>query len=393
MKPVHFKGMLYPARKAFAILIAITLALSVSCSRSGNDGNKGRQRGAIPVLVAPVRAKDMPVQIEAIGNVEAFSMVAVRPQITGPITQVHFEEGREVRAGDLLFSIDSRPLESALNQMRANLKRAEAQMASARLDYERVSNLFANKIASQQAYDTTKATFDSAVATVLADSAAVSNAQVSLGYTEIRSPIDGRTGGLALKAGNVVKASDDVLVTIAQIRPIYAAFSVPEQHLSAIQSRMTTASLPVTASVPGVDTRPVGRLAFVNNTVDTNTGTILLKAVFPNDDNLLWPGQFIRLTMTLSNLTQAIVVPSQAIQSGQNGEYVFVVQPDQTAEMRSVNSGVTYNGETVLEGELKTGETVVTDGQLNLVSGRAVIVKTAGAGDSSDAEKPQGPGK
>jgi len=235
------------------------------------------------------------------------------------------------------------------------------------------------KIASQQDYDTAEAAFQSAAATVLADRAAVTNAQVSRGYTAIRSAIDGRTGNLAVKEGNVVKAPDDVLVTITQIHPIYAAFAVPEQNLPAIRRRMREAVLPVTAVIPGEDAQPVGKLTFVDNAVNTDTGTILLKGTFDNADDTLWPGQFIQVTLTLSNLVQAAVVPSQAVQTGQNGEFVFVVKPDETVEMRPVVTGVTSEGVTVIASGAKPGETVVTDGQLRLVPGAEVSVKTSGS--------------
>jgi multidrug efflux system membrane fusion protein len=214
---------------------ALAALLAAGCSRQSEAGAKAQQRPGVPVLVASVEARDVPVEIRAMGNVQAYSKVSMRSQVTGPITQVHFEEGQEVKAGDRLFTIDPRPFIAALNQARASVKRDEAQLLGARLTFERTSNLFQIKIASQQDYDTAEAAFASADATVLADAAAVSNAEVNLDYTDIRSPIDGRTGNLTVKAGNVVKAPDDVLLTITQIHPIYVVFSVPEQQLPAIR--------------------------------------------------------------------------------------------------------------------------------------------------------------
>jgi multidrug efflux system membrane fusion protein len=348
-----------------------------SCSRKPSGANQARNVGAVPVQVAKAEARDVPVEIRGVGNVQAYSTVSVRPQITGLILQVRFEDGREVKAGDLLFMIDPRPFEAMLNQARANLTRDEAALVNARLQFERTSNLFNAKIASQQDYDAAQAGFASAVATVLADGAAVTNVSVSLGYTQIRAPIEGRTGGAMVKAGNVVKAPDDVLVTITQVHPIYAAFSVPEQNLPAIRQRMAEASLPVLAKISGSSKSPRGTLTFINNTVDTNTGTILLRATFPNEDNVLWPGQFIEASLTLSNLVHATVVPSQAVQSGQNGEYLFVVKQDETVEVRTnLMTGVTTEGMTVIESGLNPGETVVTDGQLRLTPGAKVSVKT-----------------
>jgi multidrug efflux system membrane fusion protein len=278
------------------------------------------------VLAARATSQDVPVEIRGIGTVQAYSTVAVRPQITGPIVQVHFQEGKEVKAGELLFTIDPRPWEAALNQSIANLKRDQAQLINARLQFERTKNLFESKIASQQDFDTAEANFHAAESTVLADSAAMTNAQLSLDYTSIRAPIEGRTGSLAVKQGNVVKAPDDVLVTITQIRPVYVAFAVPEHQLPAIQARSSESALPVQAFAPGdADHKALGELTFIDNTVDTNTGTILLKGTFANTNNVLWPGQFVETSLTLSNLVQATVVPSQAVQAGQNGEFIFVV--------------------------------------------------------------------
>ena len=311
------------------------------------------------------------------GNIQAYAAVAVRSQITGPIMQVYFEEGQEVKAGDRLFTIDPRPFEAALNQARANVKRDESRLLSSRLDFQRTSNLFQSKIASQQDYETATAAFAAARSTVVADEAAVTNALIGLGYTEIRSPIDGRAGDLKVKAGNVVKAPDDVLVNLTQTQPIYAAFSVPEQSLPAIQRGQQAGPLSVTVSLPGEGTRRRGALTFVNNAVDMTTGTILLKATFANEDKALWPGQFIQATLTLSNLVQATVVPAQAVQTGQNGEYVFIAKPDDTVEMRPVTTSLTRDGATVILSGVQSGETVVTDGQLRLTPGAKISIKSA----------------
>jgi multidrug efflux system membrane fusion protein len=363
---------------ACAGLVPVILLFS-SCSRKTPGADQGRPGGGapVPVMAAQVMARDIPVQVHAIGNVQAYSMVSVRSQITGPIMQVHFEEGQEVQAGDLLFTIDPRPWQAALNQAEANLKRDEAQMLSAGLEFERTSNLFTGKIASSQDYDTAKANYDAMAGTALADRAAILSAQVSLGYTAIRSPIDGRTGNLAVKMGNVVKAPDDVLLTITQVHPIYVAFSVPEQNLPAIRRESREHVLSVEAVVPSETNRPAcGELTFINNTVDSNTGMISLKGTFANTNDVLWPGQFVRVTLTLSNLVQATVVASQAIQTGQNGEYVFAVKPDKTVEAVPVMTSLTYEGLTVVRSGVKPGETVVTDGQLRLVPGAKVDIKT-----------------
>jgi multidrug efflux system membrane fusion protein len=357
--------------------LALTALLAAGCSRQSEAGAKAQQRPGVPVLVARAEARDVPVEIRAMGNVQAYSKVSMRSQITGPIMQVHFEEGQEVKAGDRLFTIDPRPFVAALNQARASVKRDEAQLLGARLTFERTSNLFQIKIASQQDYDTAEAAFASADATVLADAAAVSNAEVSLEYTDIRSPIDGRTGNLTVKAGNVVKAPDDVLLTITQIHPIYVVFSVPEQQLPAIRQRARETTLPVKAIVPGDTNHPAwGELTFIDNAVDMTTGTILLKGTFTNTNTVLWPGQFVQVTMILSQISDAVIVPAQVVQTGQNGQYVFVLRPDETVEMRAVTTGLNFEGDTIVSSGLKVGETVVTDGQLRLTPGAKVSVKS-----------------
>ena len=356
-----------------ASVALVSAALLAGCSKESTAVKT--EPPPVPVLVAKAELRDVPVEIRAVGNIQAYSAVAVRSQITGPITRVHFEEGQEVKAGDPLFTIDPRPFEAALSQARANVKRDEARLLSARLEFERTSNLFQMKIASQQDYDTVHASFSAARSTVIADDAAVTNALTSLSYTEIRSPMDARTGDLKVKAGNVVKAPDDVLVNLAQIHPIHAAFSVPERNLPAIQRRMREATLPVTAKVAGAENSARGELTFVNNAVDMNTGTILLKAIFANEDNALWPGQFVQVSLALSNLVQATVVPAQSVQMGQGGEYVFVAKSDGTVELRPVKTSITLDGMTVILSGVQSGESVVTDGQLRLTPGARISIK------------------
>lgn len=362
-----------PALCVMALLLA-------SCSRRAPGAGRrgpGASSGPVPVLVARAAARNVPVEVQAIGKVQAYSAVAVRSQITGKIAAVHFREGQEVRAGDLLFTLDSRPWQAALNQAQADCKRDEARLASARLEFERTKNLFDGKIASQQDYDTAEAAYQALKATVLADKAAISNAQVNLEYTEIRSPIAGRTGNLTIKAGNVVKAPDDILLSITQVHPIYVAFAVPEQNLPAIRRQARRGALRVIASAPGDDSEAVqGELSFIDNTVDTNTGTILLKGTFANTNDLLWPGQFVEVSLTLSNLVDATVIASQAVQTGQNGEFVFVVKPDDSVEARPVETSIAYDGQIVVVRGVKPGETVVTDGQLRLVPGAKVSVQS-----------------
>jgi multidrug efflux system membrane fusion protein len=351
------------------------LALAVGCS----PAKPGKVAAPVPVLTAKAVVKSVPVEIDPppVGHVTPVSSVTVRPQIGGVISQVSFQEGQEVKKGDLLFTIDPRPSQAALEQARANLQRDTAQMENAKIQFARDEKLFAQKLISQDEYDTSKAALDGLTGTVAADQAGVTNAELNLEYTEIRSPIDGRTGSLQFHEGNVVKSPDDVLLTINQIHPIYAQFAVPERFFPEIRAQMRDHALAVTASYENMPGRPPqGTLTFVNNTVDATTGTIQLKATFPNEDGALWPGQFVNVTLTLSELTNAVVVPTQAVQTGQTGQFVYVVKPDQTVEERAVTTSIEHDGETVVEKGLRAGETVVTDGQLRLAPGVKVSEKT-----------------
>jgi len=343
---------------AFALALAI---LSGGCSG-------GAQKGAAsaPVLVAKAITTNVPVQIQPqpVGHVMAYSTVTIRPQIGGILQQVHFKEGSEVESNALLFTIDSRPAQAVLARDKAQLENATAQ-------FNRDQKLLEAKIESQDQFDISKANRDTLAATVQSD-------ELNLSFTEIRAPFDGVTGSLQFHEGNVVKAPDDTLLTINRIRPIYVQFGVPEQYLPEIRKQMLEHTLKVIASHENMDTNPPqGELTFVDNTVDTSTGMIQLKATFPNENGGLWPGQFVTVSLTLSELTDIVGVPSQAVQTGQNGQFIYVVKPDQTVEERPVTTGITYDGQTVIEKGLKAGETVVTDGQLRLSPGAVVNVKSA----------------
>jgi multidrug efflux system membrane fusion protein len=333
------------------------------------------------VLVAKVFATNVPVQIDPppVGHVMPVSTVTVHSQIGGIINTVHFKEGDEVKSNALLFTIDPRPTQAALDQARANLERDSGQLEYQKANYARDQKLLAAKIISQDQFDTDTASRDAALGTVAADKAAITNAMLNLEFTEIRAPIDGKTGSLQAYAGNVVKAPDDILLMINQIHPIYVQFAVPEQFLPEIQKQMREKTLKVSVTFQNMTVPPPqGDLTFVDNAVDMTTGTILLKATFPNDDDALWPGQFVNVTLTLSELTNAVVVPSQAVQVGQSGQFIYVVNADQTVEMRPVQTGITFNNKTVVTKGLKVGETVVTDGQLRLAPKMKVTVKTSG---------------
>jgi multidrug efflux system membrane fusion protein len=383
------------------------------------------------VGVAVAERRPVPVTLVAVGNVQAYTTVSVKSQIAGQLVQVHFKEGEEVARGDLLFTIDQRPLQASVRQVeanvakdraqlrqmeasvaqkqaevtqaQANLERDLAQLDNARLQEERYRELIRRELIAREQYDQIRTNFSAMQATVQADRAAVENARASaraaeatvenahaaiaaneamldtarlqLAYTTIRAPMAGRTGNLLVQPGNVVKGNDDTpLVVIAQVRPIYVSFSVPEQHLAEIRRFLAQGRVPVEATLDGGRQRAGGALTFVNNTVDPSTGTIQLKATFPNDDNALWPGQFVDVALTLTT-EQAVVVPAQAVQAGQHGTFVFVVKPDLTVESRPVKVGRRLGGERVVEQGLVGGDRVVTDGQLRLIPGATVDIK------------------
>jgi multidrug efflux system membrane fusion protein len=330
----------------------------------------------VPVTIATVREKTVPVEVQAIGNVEAYSTVSVRAQLAGEVERVLFKEGQEVKEGDLLFTLDARPYQATLRQLEANLARDQAQLENARAQAERYTKLFQEGVVSKEQYDSFRTNADALAAMLRADQAAIEKAKVDLGYCSIQSPLEGRTGSLLVHPGNVVKANETVLVVINQVTPIYVSFSVPEQNLPEIKKRMAAGSLAVGAIIPNDESNPVeGTLTFVDNTVDNTTGTIRLKGTFANTERRLWPGQFANVVLRLTSRPNAVVVPSQAVQTGQAGQYVFVIKPDLTAESRPVVSGSTVGGETVIEKGLQPGETVVTDGQLRLAPGMKVEVK------------------
>ena len=331
----------------------------------------------VPVAAGIVIQKTVPVQIRAIGNVEAYSTVSVKSQIGGILTHVHFREGQDVSKGALLFTIDPRPYEAALKQAEANLAKDTAQLDNAREEVRRYAELAKKGYVAQEQYDQIRTNAASFEATVNADNAVVENARLQLKYCYIYSPITGRTGNLISNEGNLIKANADTsMVIINQIRPIYVTFSVPEQYLSEIKKYMSGGKVKVQAFITkGGDNPEEGILTFVDNTVDVVTGTIKLKATFANKEKRLWPGQFVDVVMVLTTQPNAVVVPTQSIQAGQKGQYVFVIKNDLTVEDRPVTVGRTLNSETVIDKGLRAGEKVVTDGQLRLVPGAKVQIK------------------
>jgi multidrug efflux system membrane fusion protein len=330
------------------VLIAL-IACGLLSSCSGSKAAPARAT-AVPILAAAVEQKDVPLQVKAIGAVEAYSNVSVKTQVTGELIGVHFKEGQDVRKGQLLFSLDKRPFEAALKQAQGMLARDQAQAANARAQAKRYQSLNQAGVVSGEGYEQMQSNADALDAAVLADQAAVENARVQLVYCTIYSPIDGHTGPLLIHQGNMIKANDTpFLVSINQVQPIYTTFTVPEQNLADIKRFSNQGKLRVQAFIPNDPRGPAsGWLSFIDNTVDQATGTIKLKAEFVNADRQLWPGQFVDVVLTLAQQPNAIVVPSQAIQNGQTGQFVFVIKPDMTVEARPVTIDRSTDGQAVI---------------------------------------------
>jgi multidrug efflux system membrane fusion protein len=398
------------SRAALAPLLLVCLT---GCMQQA--GKNSRAKGGVPptpVTVAQAQARDIPIQVRQIGSVEPVAVIAVKAQISGELNQVFFKEGQDIKKGDQLFEIDPRPYQQAVDQAQAalqkdialvaqaeaNLARDRASAANAKQQAKRYDQLATEGVISKDQNDTYQTTsqvsdeavradqaaINSAQASVVADRSAIETAKLNLSYCFIRSPIDGRAGSLLLQAGNLVKANDTTaLVNINQLQPVYVTFSAPEQLLPEIRRYNAQHTLAVTGTgVANGAVTATGQLSFIDNTVDSTTGTIKLKATFPNTDHALWPGQFITVVMTLRTLDHATVVPSEAIQSGQKGQFAFVVKPDQTVETRPVTVGQTIDNQIVVESGISPGETVVTDGQLRLFPGAHIRIAPAAKADA-----------
>ena len=432
-----------------AALLLLLAASAAACSGGNAESKQPPKRPPVPVAVAAVERKSIPLQIQAIGTVEAYQVVSVRGQVGGELMRVHIKEGQDVHKGDLLFTIDPRTYEAALaqaqatlakdqgqvqqaraalqrdiarvSQSRAALVRDQAQAKNAEVQERRYRDLLKRELIAQEQYDQIKTTYESLAATVRADEADVAsaeetvradeanvrsaeqivkadealvdNARVQLGYTTIRSPIDGRTGSLQLNLGNVVRSggtSDSTLLVINQVQPVYVSFTVPQQQLPQIKRYMAGGTLAVEAVASGESRSERGTVTFIDNAVDQNTGTIRLKATFANAERRLWPGQFVNVALTLAVEPDAIVVPAQALQTGQQGAFVFVVKPDSTVEARRVVVARTQGSESVIASGLAPGESVVTDGQPRLVQGAKVEVRSP-TGRQAGGERGVGP--
>jgi len=360
---------------------------SAGAQLQGRGGGRSRGGDVVPVTVATSIEKNVPVQIRAVGNVEPYSTVSIKSQVTGVIMQAHFKEGQDVKKNQLLFTIDPRPLEAALKQAEANLARDMAQLNNSREQVKRYAELVEKQYVSREQYDQIKTTADATEAVVASDKAAVENARVQLSYCYIYSPVNGRVGTLLVNEGNLVRSNDGTpLLIINQLVPIYVTFSVPEQYLSDIKRRLAEGKLNVDASFPAGEQPERGNLAFIDNAVDRTTGTIKLKAEFNNSALRLWPGQFINIALTLSTQAGAVVVPSDAVQVGPDGQQVFVVKENKTIDVRPVTVGQSQNGESIITKGLSPGETVVREGQFLLGPGSRVEIKQATAAQSTSGE-------
>jgi multidrug efflux system membrane fusion protein len=379
--------------RATLVFLICGLFFLTACSDTAGKPVHAQASGAVPVTVATVQRKNMPMDVQAIGSVDAYSVVGVKSQITGQLEGVHFQEGQDVKKGDLLFTIDPRPFRAEVDRQQANLARDVAQAENQRAQAKRYEQLFKEGVISSEQYDQQRTNNEALDATVRADRAALQTATLNLQYTEIHAPISGRTGGLMVNAGNMVRANDTIdLVTIHQIEPIYVSFSVHEQYLPDIRRYMAAKGLTVQVTVPGTTERSAGKVLFVDNKVDPTTAMIRLKAVFPNQDRHLWPGQYADVSLTLTVQSGVIVVPSQAVQTGQEGEFVFVVDKDHFAQQQKVKVLRRVGDQVVIAEGLTSGQLVMTDGQLRLQpTGTKVEIKPAGGNvvsfqDSADSE-------
>ncbi len=355
-----------------SVLCIIVALLFLSCS-----GKPQHAPPPAPVEAAAATTKAVPVQIQAIGNVEAFKTISVRSQVTGQITRIHFKEGQDVRKGALLMELDPRPFEAALRQAEANLARDSAQVKHAEIEARRYAQLVEKGYVSREQYDQMQTNWHALEATVRADKAIVENCRVQLNYCFIHSPITGRAGALKIHEGNELKANDVAEVAVLnQIQPVNVVFSIPEQELGQVKKHMVRGRLPVEALIPGEDSPEKGTLSFIDNAINPATGTIAMKGVFANPGKRLWPGQFVNVVLTLAVKPDAVLVPTKAVETGQNGKYLYVIKADLKAELRPVKTGPVVREETVILEGLSAGERIVTEGQLRLTNGTRVSIKS-----------------
>lgn len=386
-------GLSLPVLAGAALLGLCLLALAPAAGCKKKAAGARTEAPAVPVRVGTAQRKTMPVEIVTFGNVEAIATISLKCQITGELTKVSFKEGDFVTRGQEMFSVDRRPYEAAVRQAEAVLARDRAVLDNANLEARRAETLSKQGAMTQEQADNARSTAAAQAAAVVADEAALDNARLQLGYCTVRSGVDGCAGRLLVQPGNILKANDVTVVTVTQIEPIYVLFSLPEAQLGAVRKEMDSGrKLAVTAGLfkdNGVPSQ--GELAFVDNTVDTTTGTIKLRALFPNADRRLWPGQFVNVTLVLAREPDAVVVPSYGVQTGQDGQFVFVVKDDLTVERRNVTVGRAIGDEAVIAAGLAGGERIVVDGQFRLVPGSRVEIKDGVKPSSAPGESAKAP--
>jgi multidrug efflux system membrane fusion protein len=362
------------------------IALIAGC---GGGKKAGGPPPAVPVRVGDVQRLAVPFDIAAIGHVEPYSTVSVKPRVGGEITQVGFREGDDVAAGALLFVIDPRPFEAALDEAKANLARDRARLTEARQTLKRYQDLIKKEYITQEQFDQAQANEEALRATTQADEAAIETARLNLDYCRITAPVPGRTGSLLVHAGNIVKANDDrALVIINQVEPVRVSFAIPEKDFDEVKRRRSAGAPLQVVATPEGGKAETGELSFLDNAVDPTTGTIMLKASFPNRDRALWPGQYVKVSLTVSVDENAVVAPTDAIQTGQAGTYVYLVKPDQTVELRSVTVRRNWRTWALVSSGLAPGDKVVTDGQLRLSPGASITEKTEAAPAPTAASSP-----
>ncbi|MGE4558683.1 MAG: efflux RND transporter periplasmic adaptor subunit [Desulfobulbus sp.] len=364
-----------------AIPLLCLLVLTACSPDQGKEKKGGKKRAAVPVSTVLCTTRTIPVEMSATGHVEALNTVEIRSQVTGVLQTVHFKEGRKVQAGELLFTIDPRPFAAELTKAEALLAKDRADLENARRDQARYKPAAAKGIISQEMADQALTRVATVSAAVKADLAAVESAKLALGYCSIKAPFTGRAGELLSDQGNLIKANgDNPMVTIKSTDPILVSFTLPGQYLPQIMTYQKQQPIRVLAMQNPAQQPVSGKLVFIDNTVDPTTGVILLKAEFANRNQLLWPGQLINVRLHLTDKVDALVVPTQAVQVGQQGSYLFVARQDQSAEYRLVTQGMRYLQYTVIESGLKMGEKVVTDGQMLLEDGTKIVDRTQAVG-------------
>jgi multidrug efflux system membrane fusion protein len=354
-------------------LLSVSLLLPLACSRTEGPPPSP----PVPVRVATVARRSVPIELDAIGTVTPVTDVEIKAQVEGPIAEIHVADGQQVAPGDLLFTIDPAPFEAALEQARAGLARSRAQAESSRTSSARQEKLFAEGVASKQVVDDARTRTSVDQGSVRAEEAAVHRAELDLEHTRIGAPIAGQLGVLLVHRGAMVKPDDTALVTIKQIAPIDVLFTVPEPRLPEVQAAFASGAVPVLARPGGSQGDPErGVLGFLDNEVDRSTGTIALKARFDNASRRLWPGQYVDVVMQVGERADAVVVPGQAVQAGQNGDLVFIVDEQDHAQVRPVKVDFARGGSAVVASGLNPGERVVVDGQLRLAPGAAVKIES-----------------